>query len=149
MSVCIYGNVIAFEWMKFEKLRQSERCLLLFLCLFRPLSKAQLNASSTQPTHFCTQIEWLKQQQQRYTFPRRFVFPRSVWVYACSTVRHKHSPSGWCSVCIVTSFQSAMSSSYSMNPTHLKPLTALCACVSNPLCTLLRTRRAHTPFFQC
>lgn len=109
-----------FEWVKFEKLRQSERWLLLFLCLFRPLSKALLKVWYTQPTHFCTQIVKAASSSSSTIFQNGLF---SLASYACTymTVR--------LSACAVWYRQSAFSSSYSMNPTHLKPLRCVCECV--------------------
>lgn len=81
-----------FEWLKFEKLRQSERRLLLFLCLFRPLSKAQLKFWYTQPSHFCTQIRAAR-FSTTITFSLRFA---CAWQYGTNTL-HLCSP-----VCIVS-----------------------------------------------
>lgn len=137
-----------FEWMKFEKLRQSERCLLLFLCLFRPLSKALLKFSCTQPSHFCTQIGWLKQQQRQHSaFPPRFVFPR----FACMYVHD--STAQTLSICAVWYRESAFSSFVFNEPNSLEA-TPPCVCIQSTMhCCNARTvipmlTPQHTEF-QC
>lgn len=137
----IYGNVNVSNGLKFEKLRQSERCLLLFLCLFRPLSKALLKFSFTQPSHFCTQIE-------AATASSTPLFHHDLF----SLASHDSAAQtlSICAVCIVSRLSVL---SYSMNPNSLEA-TPLYVCVNACIQSTMHCCNARTVFpqhteFQC